>query len=168
MNPTNLEALESVEVMVLSTGYEPLFRTTWQRAMSDVMSGRAETVEIHETLTVGTAGGKLDLPTKIRMLSGVVKARIRKCRYELNRPGKRVLWQRDGGRCQYCSVKVTLSEATVDHVIPRARGGQHNWMNLVIACSPCNQRKGCRTPSECGMQLLSEPCRPREYISMVT
>lgn len=167
MSNCTAKILESVEVLVLSTGFEPLFRTSWQRAISDVLSGRAECVETHDSLFIGTASGPIDLPTKIRMLSGVIKARIRKHRYEFNRPGKRVLWQRDNGRCQYCNARVSLRDATVDHVIPRARGGNHTWLNLVIACSPCNQKKGCKMPAECGMQLLSVPCKPREYLSII-
>jgi 5-methylcytosine-specific restriction endonuclease McrA len=164
MQSANLQSLNEIELLVFSTGYEPLFRTNWQRAMTDVMSGRAEMLEMHEFLTVGTATGNFQLPTKIRMLSGIIKAKIRKSRYEFNRPGKRVLWQRDNGRCQYCLAKVSFIDATVDHVIPRSRGGNHSWINLVIACFPCNQKKGCRTPLESGMHLKSQPVPPDSYV----
>jgi hypothetical protein len=55
---------------------------------------------------------------------------------------------------------VTRAEATYDHVVPRSQGGKTNWENIVIACVPCNQRKGGRTPDQAGMRLAMAPVRP--------
>lgn len=68
---------------------------------------------------------------------------------------------RDLYTCQYCGGQPGRHELTVDHVMPRSRGGTTTWENVVTACGPCNRRKGDRTPEEARMKLLSEPARPR-------
>ena len=74
---------------------------------------------------------------------------------------RRNLWRRDDERCQFCGQAVPFTEATIDHVFPRSRGGPTSWENCVTACGPCNRRKADRTPHEAGMQLLTQPARPR-------
>lgn len=152
--------LEQHRVLVLSTGYEPLFKTCWKRAVSAVLSGRAEIVEIHKTLWIGTASGKMECPTKVRFTTGVIASKIRNLNTKNHRPSKKALWHRDLGQCQYCSKKVTIGTATIDHVIPKSRGGGHTWENLVIACSKCNGKKGSRLLEECSMNLTSPPAPP--------
>jgi hypothetical protein len=68
---------------------------------------------------------------------------------------------RDEAQCQYCSRRPGNRELNVDHVLPRSRGGEDSWTNLVISCRSCNLKKGRRTPAEAGMKLLNEPKRPR-------
>jgi 5-methylcytosine-specific restriction endonuclease McrA len=68
---------------------------------------------------------------------------------------------RDGWQCQYCGHTGSTRELNVDHVMPRSRGGRDSWENLVIACHPCNRKKGRHTPHEAGMRLRSEPKKPR-------
>jgi 5-methylcytosine-specific restriction endonuclease McrA len=72
------------------------------------------------------------------------------------------VYARDGGRCQYCLVAIPRAEATYDHVVPRAQAGRTTWENVVIACVPCNQRKGGRTPEQAGMALRVRPARPKK------
>jgi len=67
---------------------------------------------------------------------------------------------RDGFRCQYCG---TQGELTFDHVVPRSHGGRTTWENIVAACSPCNLRKGGRTPLQAGMPVRRRPVRPNAY-----
>ena len=55
-------------------------------------------------------------------------------------------------------------ELTLDHVLPKSRGGDKSWTNLVAACKKCNQKKGCRTPKECDMILIRKPIRPKSTI----
>lgn len=64
---------------------------------------------------------------------------------------------RDKFRCQYCGFKLPMSKLTFDHVVPRSRGGQTVWENIVMACHPCNSRKDDRTPEEAGMHLINGP-----------
>lgn len=74
---------------------------------------------------------------------------------------RRNLYRRDGNRCQFCGKRLPTSELSIDHVIPRARGGRTTWENCVLACIPCNVRKGCREPREVGMNLLRPATRPK-------
>jgi len=74
---------------------------------------------------------------------------------------RRNLMLRDGWRCQYCGRRGSPRELNVDHVLPRCRGGDDSWENLVASCHSCNRKKGRRTPREAEMPLLSVPVRPR-------
>ena len=145
---------------MLSTGYEPLFKTCWKRAISAVLSGRAEVIEKHDTLWIGTSSGKIKCPTKVRFVTGFIFAKLKIKDMALKRPTKKSLWNRDGGKCQYCEKQVSISIATIDHVVPKSRGGGHTWENLVIACSKCNGKKGSRLLEECNMQLKQKPEKP--------
>lgn len=155
--------LKNHEVLVLSTGYEPLFKTCWKRAISAVLSGRAEIVEKHDVLWIGTPAGKIECPTKVRFVTGFIAAKLRaSIDYKNAKPSKKALWHRDLGECQYCSKSVTISNATIDHVVPKSRGGGHTWENLVIACSKCNGKKGSRLLEECSMRLRTRPGPPKD------
>ena len=72
-----------------------------------------------------------------------------------------VLW-RDKLQCQYCVKTFNSEELTLDHVIPKSRGGENTWENLVTACKRCNQKKGARLLHETGMRLCREPVRPKK------
>ena len=74
---------------------------------------------------------------------------------------RRNVFLRDENRCQYCSGKFSPQKLSLDHVIPRSRGGQTIWENIVCACLKCNVRKGGQTPKEAGMRLFRKPVRPR-------
>lgn len=73
---------------------------------------------------------------------------------------RRNLYRRDGYRCQYCGKSKSTSELSIDHVMPRSRGGRTTWDNCVLSCIPCNVRKGSRTLAEAGMSLCAPPTRP--------
>ena len=70
------------------------------------------------------------------------------------------LYRRDGYMCQYCGVRAGTQELTIDHVIPRSRGGTSTWNNCVVACVKCNFKKANRTPAEAGFKLSKSPCKP--------
>jgi 5-methylcytosine-specific restriction endonuclease McrA len=74
---------------------------------------------------------------------------------------RRNLFRRDRNTCQYCGAKPGTEELTIDHVLPRARGGTSCWTNCVLACLECNRKKSDRTPAEVGMILRRKPFRPR-------
>ena len=84
-------------------------------------------------------------------------SRLRRC----NPFSRRNLYRRDGNRCQYCGKRLPTSELSIDHVVPRARGGRTTWENCVLACIPCNVRKGSRELREVGMNLLRPATRPK-------
>jgi 5-methylcytosine-specific restriction endonuclease McrA len=74
---------------------------------------------------------------------------------------RRNLFARDRNRCQYCGQRMPTSELSLDHIVPRSRGGEMSWTNIVCCCVKCNVRKGGRTPEEAGMKLITEPVKPR-------
>ncbi len=74
---------------------------------------------------------------------------------------RRNLMFRDAHQCQYCGKRPPLRELNIDHVVPRSRGGDDSWENLVTACRPCNLRKGGKTPEEATMRLARRPFRPK-------
>ena len=73
---------------------------------------------------------------------------------------RRNIFERDRNTCQYCAKKMTKSDLTIDHVVPRSKGGRDTWENLVLACVKCNVRKGNRTPSDAHMPLVRNPVKP--------
>jgi 5-methylcytosine-specific restriction endonuclease McrA len=98
-------------------------------------------------------------PTRILRAPSVIKLQ-----YRVKRPRPRVrlsrreVFARDGHLCMYCGER--SPKLTLDHVVPRHRGGAHSWDNLVAACSACNHRKGGRLPEEAGMRLRRPPREP--------
>lgn len=74
---------------------------------------------------------------------------------------RRNLYARDRNRCQYCGNRFSTTDLSLDHVVPRSRGGASDWANIVCCCLTCNVRKGGRTPKEAGMHLITEPVKPR-------
>ena len=139
-------------VLVLNQNYEPLNVCNVRRAIVLVFDGKAEVLETHSA-TVATPTRLFASPSVIRMV------------YLIHRPRPRVkltrkeVFIRDGYTCQYCGRQV--HDLTIDHVVPRSRGGMHTWDNLVSACKPCNHRKGGKLLVDTRMTLRQEPREPR-------
>ena len=145
-------------VLVLNGNYEPLNVCTTKRAMGLVLAGKAMIVENGRGV-VRTVARVYERPSVIRL--GYVVRRPRP-RVRLT---KREILRRDGYRCQYCGREG--GNLTLDHVVPRHRGGKHCWENLVAACPQCNRRKGGRMLQDLRMTLLKVPREPRptaEYL----
>lgn len=158
-NQSRLHILNSTPVLVLSTGYEPLFQTTWKKAISAIFGGRAEVVKESPDLHIKTSNGNFPFPTVVRFLTGVFLGKIGKFRRE-PKPTKKNLWRRDGGECQYCGIYISITDCTIDHVLPKSKGGKHAWTNIVLSCAPCNQKKGSRLLSNTNMKLKNKPVPP--------
>ncbi len=141
-------------VLVLSAGYEPMARISWQRAITLLFGGKVEVVEEYEDKTIRSVTFELKMPSVVRFLKS---ARGKKRAVKFSREN---VYLRDKGTCQYCSLKVPRSEFTYDHVKPRNQGGQTTWDNVVVACTPCNQKKAGHTPEQAKMKLLSKPVKP--------
>ncbi|BAU41274.1 HNH endonuclease [Leptolyngbya sp. O-77] len=136
------------KVLVLNASYEPLNITSWRRAVILLIKGKAEQVEHNGKLVYD----KFPLPTVIRLRHYV---RVPYKEIPLTR---RNILHRDSHSCQYCGY--TGDELTLDHVLPRSRGGEDTWENIVTACVRCNVKKGSRTPKEASMILRRPPHRP--------
>lgn len=144
-----------MQTLVLSHAYEPVARVPWQRAITLLWEGKVEVIEEYENQTVRSVTLEVKIPSIIRFLS---KIRDRKRAVKFSREN---VYTRDHGTCQYCVKKVPRPEATYDHVTPRSQGGQTRWENVVICCTPCNQKKGGRTPAQAGMHLHTVPVKPK-------
>jgi len=91
------------------------------------------------------------LPSVIRLLE------YRRIPHQSRALSRKNIMMRDKYTCQYCHKVFNSAELTLDHVIPRSRGGETSWENLVASCNPCNNRKGNRTPDEANLKLLRPP-----------
>lgn len=104
---------------------------------------------------VKTFSFKIEVPKIIRLL---VYDKLPPRAIKFNR---RNIFARDENRCQYCGQKFPTSELSLDHIIPRSRGGKSEWTNVVCACTNCNKRKGGRMPQEAGLKLIHKPLKPK-------
>ncbi|WP_457630207.1 HNH endonuclease [Oceanithermus sp.] len=150
--------LNARRILVLNAGYEPLGLTSIRRGVVLVQSQTADAV-IESKQFLHTPSRRIPVPSVIRLKRMV---RRPQGRLSLNRHN---ILRRDGYTCQYCGRRGRV--LTIDHVVPRSRGGQDTWENLVTACLECNTRKGDRTPEEAGMPLLRRP-RPPSYLAWIT
>jgi 5-methylcytosine-specific restriction endonuclease McrA len=139
-------------VLVLNSNYEPLNVCNLRRAIVLVLNGKAEVLEEYD-LMIPSATAVFDAPSVIRLV------------YMIKRPYPRVklyrreVFIRDNFTCQYCGIRT--KELTLDHVVPRSKGGPHTWENLVSACRQCNHRKGGKMLEEAKLRLLETPREPR-------
>ncbi len=150
-----------METLVLNAAYQPINRVSWQEAFRLVFTGRAEIVETYADRVVRSARAAFPVPSIVRFVRMVRSVFRRGIRFN-----RRNVYLRDKGRCQYCGDKVSLDGFSFEHVIPRAQGGKTSWENIVVACIPCNRRKGGRTPEQARMRLRSKPVRPRSLPGM--
>jgi 5-methylcytosine-specific restriction endonuclease McrA len=140
-----------LRTLVLNAGYEPLAVVSFKRAIVLVMGGKASIVASDDGNPVIGSSGEWERPSVILLRRYV---RIPNGR---NVPvSRRGVLRRDGQRCAYCQNGAT----TIDHVVPRSRGGADTWENLVACCLRCNNLKGDRTPQEMGWSLRSLPRAP--------
>lgn len=124
--------------------------STWEDAVSDVLSGRADVVEVYADHPIQLGDAKtFPRPAIIRFKNGNTKAPRKRVRFSAS-----ALYVRDLGRCQYCDVELNRKNRTVDHIVPRSQGGKTTWENVALSCGPCNHRKADRTPDQSGMNLL--------------
>jgi 5-methylcytosine-specific restriction endonuclease McrA len=142
----------SGRVLVLNASYEPLNVCSVRRAVVLILKEKAELLEQGDR-KLHSESMTLPNPVVIRLVTYVRVPRDSRSR----RITRRAVFARDSWTCQYCG---TTSHLTVDHVIPRSRGGASDWENIVTSCAPCNRRKGNRTPVETGMQPRLKPRAP--------
>jgi 5-methylcytosine-specific restriction endonuclease McrA len=151
-------------VLVLNQDYCALTICSVERAMILVLLQKADVVETMPNRFVRSPSNRFPWPSIVRLK---VYVRVPYKRIMISR--KNIL-RRDRFRCQYCDSRDRL---TVDHVVPKSRGGKDTWENLVTACTPCNNKKGNRTPDEARMSLRRRPFRPthvmyiRDFIGTV-
>jgi 5-methylcytosine-specific restriction endonuclease McrA len=138
-------------VLVLNANFEPLNVCDTRRALGLILTGKAE--------MVANGRGYVHTPRVIYPRPSVIRLEqmVRRPRPRVKLT-KREIFRRDNYTCQYCGRQ--SPHLTIDHVLPRHRGGQHRWDNLVAACAQCNRHKGGRTAVEANMQLRHRPGEP--------
>lgn len=139
-------------VLVLNQNFEPLNVCTWRRAFVLVALAKAEVLEFSHH-PIHTAAAVFPRPSVIRLMHLVRRPR------SVVKLTRREIFLRDNYTCQYCGQR--SRDLTVDHVMPKHRGGRHSWDNLVSACKTCNHRKGGKTPDEARMKLLKPVHAPQ-------
>jgi 5-methylcytosine-specific restriction endonuclease McrA len=147
-------------VLLLNASYEPLRVISLRRAIGLIVAGKAETLAEGEG-EVRSVSLSLPVPAVVRL------------RYMVHVPfratvplSRQAVLVRDGRRCQFSHCERHAS--TVDHVVPRSRGGIHEWSNVVAACTRCNARKGNRLLHELGWSLKRRPIAPRGAVVLLT
>jgi 5-methylcytosine-specific restriction endonuclease McrA len=151
---TSATEVLSHSVVVFSKNYLPMSRVNIKRAIILLVTGKAEPLDW--TTSRGTAvrspSQVVQVPEHIRLtIAGNERL------WKVPPVNRREVLRRDHYACQYCG---SAKKLTLDHVIPRSKGGKHTWDNVVIACEACNSRKGDRTPIQAGMLLRSQPKAP--------
>jgi 5-methylcytosine-specific restriction endonuclease McrA len=139
-------------VLVLNQSYEPLNVCNLPRAFRLVFGQKAEVLE-YDHQVIRTPRQEYRAPSVIRLQHQIRRPRPR---VKLTR---REVFARDGYACQYCGRQT--NDLTLDHVVPRHRGGTHTWDNLVTACKACNHRKGGKFLDEAKLRLPRRPVEPR-------
>lgn len=141
-------------VLVLNQNYLPMNICSTRRAVVLILRGKAEMVEDGVGMLHSVSVAFL-IPGVIRLLFMAHLPRVerRLTRFEI--------FNRDRFTCQYCGRETR--ELTIDHIMPRSRGGGHIWTNVVSACIPCNHRKAEKTPAEAGMRPLRRPLPPPPF-----
>lgn len=138
-------------VLILNADYSPIMVSTVQRAFILMYLNKTELVEKANGYKLRSVNAQFPMPAVIKLNNYV------------NVPYKKValtrqnVFKRDNFKCQYCERKDQL---TLDHVIPKAKGGKSTWENLITACNRCNARKGDQTSKDAGMPLITQPFRP--------
>jgi 5-methylcytosine-specific restriction endonuclease McrA len=150
-----------MKALKLDASYRPVEVIDALEALVLCIVGKAKAIENY-TNEICSPSKSFKLPAVI-VLTNIVRYRFGGIM--CNR--QNIIW-RDHNRCQYCAKIFSTEKLTVDHIIPKSRGGKKSWTNLVAACKKCNQKKGCRTPHECGMIPIRRATKPKVSILKTT
>ena len=142
--------LMQTPVLVLNASYEPINICAARRAIVLVLKGLAMPEEENGHF-LHAARLTMRVPSVIRLLE------YRRIPHQTRALSRKNILLRDRNTCQYCGTLLSSSDLTLDHVVPRSRGGSSTWENLVACCHPCNRRKGNHLLGETDMKLMKEP-----------
>ena len=151
------QGIKDAKALKLDSAFRPIEIVDSIEALVLCLVGKAYAVENYSK-EINSISQTFQLPAVI-VLRRYIKNKFK--RVACTR--KNIIW-RDDKQCQYCSKYFEEDLLTVDHVLPRSRGGQNSWSNLVTACKKCNQKKGNNTPKEAGMPLLRTPKEPKPNV----
>jgi 5-methylcytosine-specific restriction endonuclease McrA len=162
------------DVLVLNRQFYAIHITSWRRALSLLYMDHAQVVD-QEYRTYSFEGwrqlslargehpaGFVTTPTFRIAIPEVIALKVYdRLPENAVKFTRRNIYEHYGHRCCYCGVKFGTQDLNLDHVVPKSRGGDTNWANIVTSCIPCNLKKANRTPEEAGLPLLVRPSRPK-------
>ena len=137
-------------ISLFNMSYEKILDIDWKHAVTLYIRGKVSACT-DEYLDIRTGNGVFKLPKQI-----ILKKYVH-IPYRTPAPTRKNIFIRDQYTCQYCECQLMGDIATIDHVLPRGRGGKHEWENVVACCLRCNRKKGFRTPEEANMPLRQKP-----------
>lgn len=138
--------------IVLNGDYTFLNTVDWRRALCLVMKGKTEVLKYANKVIRRADGSEIRVPLVMKLIKVIRLIYRNKVPFT-----KKNVFIRDGFKCQYCG---STQELTIDHIIPRSRGGKNSFENCVAACKPCNNKKNNRTPREANMFVRKRPYAP--------
>ncbi|HEC67041.1 MAG TPA: HNH endonuclease [bacterium] len=142
-------------VLTLSNAYEPLRIISWQRAVCLFFGGKVDILETYSDL-IHSPTMVMNHPAVIR-INFSTKTRPKQQSVRFSRTN---LFQRDDYKCQYCRIQFNRPQLTMDHLIPKSRGGTTSWTNVVTACKTCNHKKGSKSIDQTRLKLMRKPVAP--------
>lgn len=147
--------METRKVLLLNASGEALNLIPWTRALNLVFRNKVHVFEYFEGIEVRSQSQKFKVPSVIALIKYIFIPRQKQVSLS-----KKNLLIRDNYTCQFCGKALSHHTATVDHVVPISQKGVKDWSNVVVACKPCNAKKGNRTPAQARMPLLRKPWTP--------
>jgi 5-methylcytosine-specific restriction endonuclease McrA len=142
-----------MRVLLLDNTFLPVRVINWQKAMILFLTGKAEVVEEYDSVDIRSTTTSFKLPKVLRLFT--------RFRYQKHVKFSRDnVFIRDNYSCQYCGQAFMRQLLTLDHVIPRSKGGGTNWQNVVTCCQKCNNKKGSKLPEEFHLKLKKSPVAP--------
>ena len=150
-----LSHLNIDRVLILNQSYEPLSVCSPLKAITLVFLSKAELIITRNDKVIKSVNSVFPYPSVIKLNE------YKRIGFREIVVNKKNVMKRDGYMCQYCGTKHL--QLTIDHIIPKSRGGKDTWDNLITACFRCNNAKGDRTPSEAKMHLLNKPFKPSYF-----
>lgn len=146
-------ASDQHKALVLNKSYQPIETISWQDAFKMILNGRAKAIDYYDAI-VRTPNDEFFIPAVLVLVeyNSVPKRTVIY--------SKRLVYERDKWTCQYCRKKLTSQTATIDHVLPRSKGGRSNFENCVASCEPCNTSKANKLLHNTRFKLLKRPRKP--------
>jgi 5-methylcytosine-specific restriction endonuclease McrA len=145
-----------MDTLLLNADHRPISVITWKEAMTFIVEDSVQVVAFYPDRFINSATQRWQIPCVIALKKYVRTRQV----IPFSRKG---VYTRDEHRCQYCGAEPDKKTLTLDHVVPKSRGGKKNYENIVTSCQPCNQKKANRTPLEAGMCLLNIPKKPSPH-----
>lgn len=143
------------KALILNNDYSPLGMIDVEKALVLWYLNKVEIVDLWRDEFYKTVNSKFEVPSVIRLL------KYTHCKWRKPSFRRLSLFERDNWTCAYCGKQLNIKTATIDHILPRSRGGSNSWNNCVTSCVSCNYLKDDKTLGEAGMKLLIKPKEPK-------